>query len=236
MLPARYAERPRAGLFFWGLPAIPLEPAIKRAIIFVDGQNLYRSAKEAFGYIHPNYDVQALSQETCNRAGWTLQQVRFYTGIPDQQDDAFWHYFWTGKMAVMGRQKVVVYSRSLRYHNIQIKLPDGTIHTKLVGREKGIDVRIALDVIRLAHHNEYDVAVIFSQDQDLTEVAAEIRVVASEQNRWIRIASAFPSSPTMKNKRGVNNTEWIPIDRALYDKCLDLRDYRPSGSSSSTSP
>lgn len=192
------------------------------------------SAKEAFGYIHPNYDVHALSQETCARAGWTLQQVRFYTGIPDQEDDALWHYFWSGKLAVMGRQDVVVYSRSLRYQNTQIKLPDGTIQTKLVGREKGIDVRIALDVIRLAHHNEYDVAIIFSQDQDLTEVAEEIRVVAHEQQRWIRMASAFPSSPTMKNKRGINKTEWIQIDRALYDKCLDHRDYRPSGSSSST--
>lgn len=134
----------------------------------------------------------------------------------------------------MGRQDVVVYSRALRYHNVQVKLLDGSIHTKLVGREKGIDVRIALDVIRLAHHNEYDVAIIFSQDQDLTEVAAEIRVVAHEQQRWIKIASAFPASPTMENKRGINNTQWIPIDRALYEKCLDLRDYRPSGSSSST--
>jgi hypothetical protein len=194
------------------------------------------SAKEAFGYIHPNYDVRALSQEICNRAGWTLQQVRFYTGIPDQQDNAFWHYFWSGKMAVMGRQGVIVYSRSLRYHNTLIKLPDNTVHTKLVGREKGIDVRIALDVIRLAHHKEYDVAVIFSQDQDLTEVAEEIRVVSTEQARWIKIASAFPSSPTIKNPRGINKTEWITIDRALYDTCLDTRDYRPSGSSSSTSP
>ena len=139
-------------------------------------------------------------------------------------------------MAVMGRQGVVVYSRSLRYNNTHIKLPDGTFQTKLVGSEKGLDVRIALDIIRLAHHDEYDVAVVFSQDQDLTEVAEEIRVVSNEQNRWISIASAFPSSPTMRNKRGVNKTDWIKIDRALYDKCLDTRDYRPSGSSSSTSP
>ena len=35
---------------------MPAEPAIKRAVIFVDGQNLYHAAREAFGYTYPNYD------------------------------------------------------------------------------------------------------------------------------------------------------------------------------------
>jgi hypothetical protein len=30
----------------------------------------------------------------------------------------------------------------------------------------------------------------------------------------------------------VNRTDWIPIDRATYDACLDLRDYRPRQGSS----
>ena len=36
------------------------EPAIKRAVAFVDGQNLFYAAKIAFGYSFPNYDVRAL--------------------------------------------------------------------------------------------------------------------------------------------------------------------------------
>ncbi len=69
-------------------------------------------------------------------------------------------------------------------------------------------------------------ALIFSQDQDLSEVAEEIRVIAREQNRWIKVASAFPLSPTTRNRRGIDKTDWIPIDRATYDSCLDRRDYR----------
>ena len=83
----------------------------------------------------------------------------------------------------------------------------------------------------MAHHQEYDVAVLFSQDQDLSEVAKEIRVIAREQNRWLKIACAFPSSPTIKNKRGIDSTDWITIDRALHDQCLDHRDYRPKPAS-----
>jgi hypothetical protein len=79
----------------------------------------------------------------------------------------------------------------------------------------------------MAHHNEYDVALIFSQDQDLSEVAQEIRTISQEQDRWIKVACAFPSSPTTLNRRGIEKTDWILIDRATYDSCLDKRDYRP---------
>ena len=91
-----------------------------------------------------------------------------------------------------------------------------------------IDVRIALDVISLAYGRAYDVALVMSQDQDLSEVAEEIRTIAREQRRWIKLASAFPQSPASRNRRGINKTDWIRIDRALYDRCLDRRDYRRS--------
>ena len=203
------------------------EPSVKRAVAFFDGQNLFHAAREAFGHRHPNYDVLALANTVCQNEGWNLDEVRFYTGVPDPTDNEFWHHFWAGKLGVMGRQGIHVYSRSLRYRNKTVRLNDGTKHTFLSGEEKGIDVRIALDVIRLAHSRKYDVAVIFSQDQDLSEVAAEIRVIAREQDRWIKMACAFPDSPTTRNRRGINGTDWIKISRATYDSCLDRRDYRP---------
>jgi len=212
--------------YFFGRGLVPPEPEIKRTIAFVDGQNLYHSVREAFGRPYPDYDIAALSGRVCFDHGWNLTQTRFYTGVPDAADNAFWHQFWSAKLAAMGRQGVYVYSRSLRYHNRAVILPNGSTHTFLAGQEKGIDVRIALDVIRLAHRNDYDVAVIFSQDQDLTEVAQEIRVIAQEQNRWIKVACAFPSSPTLGNRRGINGTDWVRIDRATYESCLDARDYR----------
>ena len=202
------------------------EPKSKRVFAFVDGQNLFHAVRAAFGYTYPNYDVTALAERVCVREGWELAQVRFYTGIPDVGDDPKWHSFWTHKLAAMGRQGVVVYSRSLRYRNRTVTLPDGTQHSFLTGEEKGIDVRIALDVVALAHHREYDVVLVFSQDQDLSEVAEEIRAIARQQRRWIKIASAFPHSPAARNRRGINKTDWLRVDRELYDQCLDRRDYR----------
>lgn len=223
-LPARPAARPRAGLFF--AQAMPTEPAIKRCIAFVDGQNLFHAARNAFGYTYPNFDVRRLADTVCISQGWVLQTARFYTGVPDTSDSPFWHGFWEKKLAAMGRTGVSVFSRPLRYRNKVIRLPNGTEHTYLHGEEKGIDVRIALDIIRLGHQQDYDVALVFSQDQDLSEVATEIRAIAAEQRRWVKIASAFPTSPTARNRRGINKTDWIGIDRAMYDPCIDQRDYR----------
>ena len=204
-----------------------MEPVTKRVLGFVDGQNVFYAAKQAFGYSYPNYDPKRLTEVVAAAQGWTALGTRFYTGVPDQTDNPFWNHFWAAKLAVMGTQGVVSYSRPLRYRNQTIALPAGGTTAVLVGQEKGIDVRIALDIVRLARSREYDVALLFSQDQDLSEVADEIRAIARDQGRWIKIASAFPSSPTSRNRRGINGTDWIRLDRATYDLALDPRDYRP---------
>lgn len=203
---------------------MPDEPTTKRAVAFFDGQNLYHSAKKAFGYNYPNYDPRALAQHICVAQGWDLRATHFYTGVPDIEDNRHWHEFWTAKLLRMRRQGIAVFSRPLRYRNKSI----GGGPPVLVGEEKGIDVRIALDVISLTIRNKLDVALIFSQDQDLSEVANEVREISTIENRWIKVACAFPVSPTSSNKRGINNTDWIKFRKEEYDTCLDTRDYRPS--------
>ena len=202
------------------------EPDEKRASVFVDGQNLFQHAKSAFGYRFPNYDVEALALHVCASTRWKLNEIRFYTGIHDAAVDPFWHSFWANKTAQMGQTGIKVLTRPLRYRNKVVRLPDGTEHSFLAGEEKGIDVRIALEVIAGARARLYDVAVIFSQDQDFSEVATELRTIAREQDRWMKIASAFPDSPTALNRRGINQTDWIRIERTVYDRCIDPRDYR----------
>ncbi len=202
------------------------EPIIKRAHVFIDGQNLFHSVKEAFGYTYPNYNIRRLVSKTASSYNWKIQSIRFYTGIPDEKDDPTWHRFWIKKLSAMGRQGIKVFSRPLRYRNQTIQLPGGEAHTFLVGEEKGVDVRLALDIVRTVRTEPSDVIVVFSQDQDLSEVADEIRLIAAEKKRWIKIVSVFPVSAKFKNTRGINKTDWIHIDRGLYDSCIDAHDYR----------
>jgi uncharacterized LabA/DUF88 family protein len=232
----------------------PAEPAIKRVIVFIDGQNLFNAAKTAFGYTYPNYDPVLLADRICADKGWTRSQIRFYTGMPGAAEDPGRHRFWTNKLVVLRRQGVEVFARPIRYRdkvthwpqNVRICLPDGT--TLPVGAtlhqadgtplpngtqfrvrsadEKGVDTRLAIDLLKYAFDQMYDVALIFSQDQDLSEATEEIPYLAHAQGRWIKVACAFPDSSSAMNHRGINRTDWIIIDRVTYDACLDPFDYR----------
>lgn len=195
----------------FGAPTEPL------AIAFVDGQNLFHCAREAFDYTYPNYDPLKLAAEVCRLRGWQLSQARFYTGVPPVERDRYWHEFWTKKTLRMRRAGVIVVTRPLRY--TEKLLEDGRHQS--IPREKGVDVRIAIDVLTLAFKNALDVALLFSQDQDLAELATEIRALSQRQGRWLKIASAFPVGPGTRNTRGINDTDWIRIDKATYDMCLD---------------
>lgn len=71
-----------------------IEPSIKRAVSFFDGQNLYYHAKAAFGYDHPNYDPVKLTDAVCAAHGWANHGVRFYTGLPDADRDPTRYRYW----------------------------------------------------------------------------------------------------------------------------------------------
>jgi hypothetical protein len=218
---------------------MPGEPDTKRVVAFIDGQNLFRQVKDVWGYHHPNYDVVKLARAVGEKRashGWNAPTVRFYTGTPEPTHDEMWARFWQRKVAAMRSGGAYVYTRSLRYraHRFTCRFCDidQTVTCKSCGRpsddkghEKGIDVRIALDVVALAREGAYDVALIFSQDQDLSEAADEVRAIAKGSARWIQVASAYPVGA---NRRGIDKTDWLPFDRVTYEECIDPRDYRRS--------
>lgn len=139
-----------------------------------------------------------------------------------------WYGYWQNRFLAMQRAGISVTARPLRYRVKTETLPDGATQETVVSQqEKGIDLRIGLDVVRTARLGQLDVAIIFSQDQDLAEVAEEIREIAHSENRWLKIVSAFPASPSATARRGINKTDWFKMDQEFYDACLDPWDYRP---------
>lgn len=205
---------------------MPKEPNVKRAISFIDGQNLFRHAKDAFGYYHPNYDPKKLTAAICAANGWVVAGVQFYTGTPDREDSEMWYDYWDRRLMVMRRAGITVTSRKLHYRVESNLQADGSVHSVRIPREKGIDLRLGLDVVRMTRNGDLDVAVIFSQDQDFEEVAREVRNISRSQGRWIKIVSVFPDAGGATRSRGINGTDWIRMDQTFYDNCLDSRDYR----------
>ncbi len=195
-----------------------------RTIVFFDGQNLYHLAKyawaprrlgESHAYSWPSYDVKKLAQALVDRRpGRTLVETRFYTGVPDPKggpSQKFWHGFWSNKLRRLRNSGTYVYR--------------GRVSP--AGQEKGVDVSLALDLVMATYEQQYDVAIIVSQDSDFGPAVRAAKQIARGQDRLLVFESAFPVVPGSFSRRGVPGTDWVHIDKATYDSCLDPTDYRP---------
>ena len=188
-----------------------IEPKLKRVVTFFDIQNFYLTSKNAWGSSYPNFDPIALSTLVTSRhTDWKLTGIKLYTGLHDVKKNLHWHKFWMNKLNHHKSKdhRVTAFTTPLHYSG-------GCAH------EKGIDIRIALDLVRMARTNDYDVALLFSSDSDFCEVAGEIRAIAREKDRWIKIVSVFPDTL----KRGIDKTDWLPLSKDEYNKCTDTNNY-----------
>ena len=88
------------------------------------------------------------------------------------------------------------------------------------GREKGIDIRIALDLIRLPPNQQMDVALVFAWDHDFAEVEPELRSINKKTGYFVKIASAFPNNELAYNNRGINGADWLRFDIHDWSDCF----------------
>jgi uncharacterized LabA/DUF88 family protein len=188
------------------------EPAEKRAVAFIDGSNMRHSARTTFGEAFANFNPLALAEIVCAARGWRLVGVNLYLGVPDVRVAEDAHYASVKRCARWRRQGVRVFTRTLQ--------EDGAGGL----REKGIDVRMALDAIALYRKGAFDVALLFTQDQDFAELASEIKTLAREDGRWVQVASAFPDKGT--GRGGVYGTLPIVIDQESFARALDTAENR----------
>ena len=147
--------------------------------------------------------------------GRTLAGIRFYTGVPDPAagpSQQFWHGFWSNKIRYLRSREIYVYR--------------GRVNAG--GQEKGVDVSLALDLVRATYERQYEAAIIVSQDWDFGPAVRLAKETARAQDRRLSFESSFPVGPGSLSRRGVPGTIWIPIDQSTYDGCRDPRDYRPS--------
>lgn len=143
-----------------------------RVVVFLDYQNIYRRARDAFfsheidrhwcGQISPIKLGQLLVERSPYER--VLAGVRVYRGMPSNSRDSV-GYAAARKQIANWRtdSRVEVLAHSLRY-------PPGWPDTHRDGekpREKGIDVSLAIDFVTMAVQERYDVGILFSVDTDL---------------------------------------------------------------------
>lgn len=168
----------------------------ERVAVFIDGANTYRAFIQAFGSAR----YSPLRLATLLAAGRDLVRTNFYVAAVPQD---------------MGLQLYAGQQKFLRRLNREAGL------TVWVGRmahaggrwyEKGVDVKIATDMVALAYAGEYDVAVLVSGDGDLAPGVHEVRRIGRRvENAMTRARRSWHLVQ--------ESTRFIPIGRALFERC-----------------
>jgi uncharacterized LabA/DUF88 family protein len=201
----------------------------KRNHIFIDGQNFYLSAKRAFGLRYPDFDIPALGRYLSARMGQgdgPDPVIRFYVGMPVARYSPHWTNFWTNKLNAAQEAGVSVTTRDLRYLTETDPAAPGGVRVLSV-REKGIDLRIALDVMAAARNPDCGNILIVSRDQDFREVVEDVTMFCAFNDREVGLWSAFPEvrgAPSLN--RGVDGTRELSISWSDYKGLRDPTDYR----------
>jgi len=128
----------------------------KKILVQFDGSNFYKKVKKTLPQVHlTNFDyvglAHSLTKDKSSQVIYYVGEIRKYPGNKKSQS------------LYANQQKLFT---NLRNQNIEIKLgyllfSDGKFN------EKGVDVQIAVDIVRGSIKNEYDKFYLISSDTDL---------------------------------------------------------------------
>ena len=136
-----------------------------RVGVFLDYQNVHLSARDRFlarsaraerALVHPLAVAELLV--TCRRFGGELTAVRVYRGRPSPDLQPTMTAANDAQSAAWSRDpRATVVRRDLKYAN----------WPRIPPQEKGIDVALAVDLIRSAMLGWFETVIVFSADTDL---------------------------------------------------------------------
>ena len=204
-----------------------------RVVVFIDYQNVYHGARDVFGPQPPNnppptfgnvYPLK-LGQMLCDR-GLTadpqrvLTGVRVYRGKPvtGRSSDKVCQAFARQTVQWSRTPGVDVFTRPLKYHRATGR--NGTRYW--AGQEKGVDVKMALDISIGAHRNDYDTAVVVTADTDFLPALEE----AANAGKRVETATWWVSKSHRGPLRVPNQKIWNHnLDESCFDLVRDDTDY-----------
>src|SRR5437773_7607043 len=143
-------------------------PGVKRRVAtFIDYQNCYRAAREAFfddasdpawmGQFFPHMMANLLASK--GAGPYSLSFIGVCAGIAANSKEPKTFSARRKQIALWQKTGCTVFARPLQYPR---SWPKEKPH------EKGVDVKLAIDLVMKAIAGEYDLAIVASCDTDLT--------------------------------------------------------------------
>jgi NYN domain len=201
-----------------------------RVVVFLDWQNVYRSAREAFcGLQAPHWEGQVnpvrLAQHLAADSPFDrqLKQVLIYRGQPDASKDRKGYASCSRQVGIWRQSPLVsVTTRTLRY-------PHGWPNPYQPGerpQEKGIDVALAIDFVVMAVRREYEVGILMSTDTDLKPALEAVAALTSSTGQRAEVAAwSVPGRHDRRLAISSRNLYCHWMGENVYNQVADAADY-----------
>lgn len=190
-----------------------------KVMVFIDYQNVHLIAHKRFlpagtSPSRTHVDPQRIGELIMSRRNHPseLAGIRVYRGRPSPSRQPSAAAAFDRQVAVWAATgPVAVTSRALRY-------PPGWPTSP--AQEKGVDVALAVDFVRLAMQRAYDVGVVFSSDTDLLPA---LETVAAQRLARVEVAAW---SNTFRLRFGATTRPWCHhLTTGDYQLVMDPTDY-----------
>ena len=143
-----------------------------RVFVFIDGNNFYFKLKELKSKLDGKYSL--LEFNFRGFAEWLVRsnklvEIRYYLGVVRRRlNDS------KSEKLYADQQRLF---RKLQKQDINITLGQLIRHPDKTYHEKGVDVRLAVEMIRFARQDKYDIAYLVSSDTDLVAAVEEVQAI-----------------------------------------------------------
>jgi len=157
---------------------------VKKSFVFIDGNNLYYRIKSVADYFlkenkqeYGTVDFNFKEFYNSFKDDTDLKEIHYYVGQIKRLKNENSRDFLKAEKMYASQQRLAGYLQndgiSLKYGKL-LKYPGGVYH------EKGVDVQIAVEMIRFARQNKYDVAYLLSSDSDLIPAVKEVKSLGKD--------------------------------------------------------
>lgn len=146
----------------------------ERVSIFIDGSNFYHGASRLFSgnghtptQVPLKYDYSGLVQLLA--ADREVTEATYYVGLVRRDPK---HPDTKVERMVRNQQRLFAWLQSSGVQveqGLLMRYPNNTFH------EKGVDVRLAIDLVEGAYENRYDVAILLSSDTDMIPALERVK-------------------------------------------------------------
>ena len=218
-----------------GLPISSNEINKKKAIVFVDANNWYHNVKLLFK--PSEISITKISNLICKNLKLDLKEIRWYASIPDIADGEKTYFNHMQFLSELKKEGIKIITRKLQRLSAKeiLKKKKEIINSldlcndckpiveasfldlaDIKKKEKGIDVWIAIDMIKKSIINkECDICILISADTDFVPAVNLIKQEGKE------VLSAFVPFGYSSELR--NSTAYFIIRKETLTKCF--RDY-----------